>query len=197
MAIPGTRGGQYTADGLTHTERGIPTSSVADHARSSTSAATSSSSFNYGDHWATIEGDGDVAVMTWGSLTGAVREAIAQRPRRRVDGAPDRAAPAVADAAGGDGGGARRACKRLLVVEQSHSAQFHRYLRAHYDLPAHGAGAAPARTAADPPRRNPPRDHGLEITDVDRRICGLPTSRATTSRTPSRSGVRAAATITC
>ncbi len=27
MAIPGTRGGQYTADGLTHTERGIPTSS--------------------------------------------------------------------------------------------------------------------------------------------------------------------------
>src|SRR3974377_2373130 len=31
MAIPGTRGGQYTADGLTHTERGTPTSGEADH----------------------------------------------------------------------------------------------------------------------------------------------------------------------
>jgi 2-oxoglutarate ferredoxin oxidoreductase subunit alpha len=26
--------------------------------------------------------------------------------------------------------------KRILVVEQTHGAQFHRYLRAHYDLPA-------------------------------------------------------------
>jgi 2-oxoglutarate/2-oxoacid ferredoxin oxidoreductase subunit alpha len=25
--------------------------------------------------------------------------------------------------------------KRVLVVEQSHGAQFHRYLRAHYDMP--------------------------------------------------------------
>src|SRR5690606_1398618 len=31
MAIPGTPGAQYTADGLTHTERGTPTSSAADH----------------------------------------------------------------------------------------------------------------------------------------------------------------------
>ena len=26
--------------------------------------------------------------------------------------------------------------KRILVVEQTHGGQFHRYLRAHYDLPA-------------------------------------------------------------
>jgi 2-oxoglutarate ferredoxin oxidoreductase subunit alpha len=26
--------------------------------------------------------------------------------------------------------------RRVLVVEQTHGAQFHRYLRAHYDLPA-------------------------------------------------------------
>jgi 2-oxoglutarate ferredoxin oxidoreductase subunit alpha len=25
--------------------------------------------------------------------------------------------------------------KRILVVEQTHGGQFHRYLRAHYDLP--------------------------------------------------------------
>jgi 2-oxoglutarate ferredoxin oxidoreductase subunit alpha len=26
--------------------------------------------------------------------------------------------------------------KRILVVEQTHGGQFHKYLRAHYDLPA-------------------------------------------------------------
>ena len=26
--------------------------------------------------------------------------------------------------------------RKLLIVEQTHSAQFYRYLRAHYDLPA-------------------------------------------------------------
>jgi 2-oxoglutarate ferredoxin oxidoreductase subunit alpha len=31
---------------------------------------------------------------------------------------------------------ALKGIKRLLVVEQSHSKQFHRYLRAAYDLPA-------------------------------------------------------------
>jgi hypothetical protein len=39
------------------------------------------------------------------------------------------------------------ACARVLVVEQNHGAQFHRYLRAHYDLPGRGAqpSTAPAR----------------------------------------------------
>ncbi len=39
---------------------------------------------------------------------------------------------------------------RVLVVEQSHGAQFHRYLRAHYDLPGsvrafHRPGPLPIR----------------------------------------------------
>ena len=38
MAIPGTRGGQYTADGLTHSERGTPTSGAADHLRATRQA---------------------------------------------------------------------------------------------------------------------------------------------------------------
>jgi 2-oxoglutarate ferredoxin oxidoreductase subunit alpha len=134
MAIPGTRGGQYTADGLTHTERGIPTSRAEDHGTQLDKRRDKLDQFAYGDHWASIEGAGDTAVVTWGSLTGAAREGI---ERARQDGfatklvAPRLLFPARPEqvAAALDG------VKRVLVVEQSHGAQFHRYLRAHYELP--------------------------------------------------------------
>ena len=135
MALPGTPGCQYTADGLTHTERGIPTSSAADHAAQLDKRRDKLASFDYGDHWATIEGAGDVAVVTWGSLTGAAREAIA---RAKTDGfeasllAPRLLSPAQPEHFSSALAGKRRA----LVVEQSHGAQFYRYLRAHYDLPS-------------------------------------------------------------
>jgi len=135
MAIPGTRGGQYTADGLTHSERGTPTSSAADHMAQLDKRRDKLDRFNYGDHWATVEGDGDLAVITWGSLTGAAREGIALAaadgikvrmvaPRLLAPVQPERLAAAL------DG------VKRILVVEQTHGAQFNKFLRAHYDLPA-------------------------------------------------------------
>jgi 2-oxoglutarate ferredoxin oxidoreductase subunit alpha len=131
MAIPGTRGGQYTAEGLTHTERGTPTSSAGDHQAQLDKRRDKLDRFSYGDHWATIEGDGDLAVIVWGSLTGTAREAIGRAgvpatliaPRLLSPAQPDRFAAALAGKT------------RALIVEQSHGAQFHRYLRAHYDLP--------------------------------------------------------------
>ena len=134
MAIPGTRGGQYTADGLTHTERGTPTSGAGDHTKQLDKRRDKLAAFNYGDHWATIEGDGDLTVLTWGSLTGTAREAIA---RARADGiactlfAPRLLAPVQPEKFAA----ALAGKTRVLVVEQSHGAQFYRYLRAHYDLP--------------------------------------------------------------
>jgi 2-oxoglutarate/2-oxoacid ferredoxin oxidoreductase subunit alpha len=134
MALPGTRGGQYTADGLTHTPRGTPTSSVGDHHTQLDKRRNKLEGFDYGDHWATTEGSGELAVITWGSLTGPVREAIALAahdgievklvaPRLLSPPQPARFAAALAG------------MTRVLVVEQSHGGQFHRYLRAHYDLP--------------------------------------------------------------
>lgn len=135
MAIPGTRGGQYTADGLTHTEGGIPTSSAADHLAQLDKRRNKLEQFVYGDHWATIEEEyGDLAIITWGSLTGAVREGIARAaqdggaatliaPRLLSPVQPERLVSAL------------KGKKRILVVEQTHGEQFHRYLRAHYDLP--------------------------------------------------------------
>jgi len=131
MAIPGTHGGQYTADGLTHSERGTPTSGADDHRKQLDKRRDKLETFNYGDHWATLEGDGEMAVLTWGSLTGAAREAIGGdkdvrlvAPRLLAPVQPERLAKAL------DG------VKRILVVEQTHGGQFHKYLRAHYDLPA-------------------------------------------------------------
>jgi 2-oxoglutarate ferredoxin oxidoreductase subunit alpha len=90
--------------------------------------------FNYGDHWARIEGTGDLAVIAWGSVTGAVREAIARAAKDGIEVsliAPRLLYPARPE----QFAAALRGKKRVLVVEQSHGAQFHRYLRAHYDLP--------------------------------------------------------------
>jgi len=74
-------------------------------------------------------------VITWGSLTGTVREAIALAARDGVEAtllAPRLLSPTQPKrfAAALDGK------QRLLIVEQSHGAQFYRYLRAQYDLPA-------------------------------------------------------------
>ena len=135
MAIPGARGGQYTADGLTHTERGTPTSGADDHRAQLDKRRDKLERYNFGDHWATIEGTGDTAIVTWGSLTGAAREAIELAaadgidarlvaPRLLLPAQPEQMAAALAGV------------KRILVVEQTHGAQFNRYLRAFYDLPA-------------------------------------------------------------
>jgi 2-oxoglutarate ferredoxin oxidoreductase subunit alpha len=135
MALPGMPGGQYTADGLTHTETGIPTSGANDHLAQLDKRRDKLDRFNFGDHWASVEGSGDLAIITWGSLTGAAREAAGRAAADGIDVrviAPRLLAPVQPErlAAALDG------IKRVLVVEQTHSGQFLRYLRAHYDLPA-------------------------------------------------------------
>ena len=135
MAIPGTRGGQYTADGLTHSERATPTSGAGDHLAQLDKRRDKLDRFNYGDHWASVEGDGDLAVITWGSLTGAAREAVALAAAEGIKArmvAPRLLAPVQP----AQMAAALKGVKRILVVEQTHGGQFNKFLRAHYDLPA-------------------------------------------------------------
>jgi 2-oxoglutarate/2-oxoacid ferredoxin oxidoreductase subunit alpha len=134
MAIPGMPGGQYTADGLTHNERGTPTSNENDHRVQLDKRRSKLEQFGYGDHWATVEGDGELAVITWGSLTGAAREAVNQL---RASGFAARLiAPRLLLPARPEGlKTALEGVDRVLIVEQTHGGQFYRYLRAHYDLP--------------------------------------------------------------
>jgi 2-oxoglutarate ferredoxin oxidoreductase subunit alpha len=149
MAIPGTPGVVYTADGLEHTEAGIPSSQSRDHAMQLDKRSRKLLQYDYGSAWADIEGEGDAAVITFGSATAAVREAVARASAR---GAKLRLiamrllAPAQPEplAAALDG------VARVLVVEQNHGAQFYRYLRSMYDLPGtpasfHRPGPLPLR----------------------------------------------------
>ncbi|MDS4021039.1 MAG: 2-oxoacid:acceptor oxidoreductase subunit alpha [Candidatus Competibacter sp.] len=152
MALPGTPGGQYTADGLEHNARGTPSSRAADHRVQLDKRRDKLLRYDYGPAWVDVEGEGELAVLTWGSSTGPVREAAT---RARAQGLavkvvalrllfPPQPARLAALLEG---------VRRVLVVEQSHSQQFHGYLRAHYLLPGavrvlNQPGPLPIRPAA-------------------------------------------------
>jgi len=149
MAIPGTPGVVYTADGLEHTEAGIPSSQSRDHRIQLDKRERKLLQYDYGRWWADVEGDGEAAVITFGSATAAVREAVLRAAGQGVKvrliairllapAQPERLTEAL------DG------VTRVLVVEQNHSAQFYRYLRSLYDLPGkpasfHRPGPLPLR----------------------------------------------------
>ena len=134
MALPGQPGLAYTADGLEHNERGLPSSQSSDHLAQMEKRARKLARLDPGERWASVEGEGDVAVVTFGSCTGPVREAFA---RAEADGLRARLvslrllAPAQPERLAK----ALQGVKRVLVVEQNHSGQFLRYLRGEYDLP--------------------------------------------------------------
>ena len=92
--------------------------------------------FDYGEHWAEIEGSGEYTIITWGSTTGAVREAL---HRLRMEGIDDIRLLAIRLLSPAQPQQFRQAMAGVhtaLVIEQSHSGQFYRYLHAHYELPA-------------------------------------------------------------
>ena len=149
MAIPGTPGVVYTADGLEHTETGMPRSQSRDHRVQLDKRERKLLQYDYGCWWADVEGDGTAAVITFGSATAAVREAVLRAAGQGVKvrliamrllapAQPERLSEAL------DG------VTNVLVVEQNHSAQFYRYLRSVYDLPGkpasfHRPGPLPLR----------------------------------------------------
>jgi 2-oxoglutarate ferredoxin oxidoreductase subunit alpha len=134
MAIPGTAGAAYTADGLEHNERGTPSSQSSDHLAQMDKRARKLAQLDPGKAWASVEGEGDTALVTFGSCTGPAREALA---RARAAGAKIRMVSLrlLAPAQPQRLARALEGVKRVLVLEQNHSGQFLRYLRAEYDLP--------------------------------------------------------------
>lgn len=136
MALPGVAGGQYTADGLTHNVKGTPSSQARDHIDQLDKRRRKIENFDYGAYWAEIDGEGDTVILTWGSVSLPVREAVkaarAEGHRIKIVAlrliSPPQPARLAAELAG---------ARRVLIFEQNHSGQFWRYLRAHCDLPAH------------------------------------------------------------
>jgi len=150
MAIPGTPGGQYTATGLEHTPQGYPSSTGEIHAQQLDKRFRKISGFDFGDHWADLEGDGQLAVVTWGSTTGPVREALRRLRREGIDDIRLLAIRLLLPVQPEHFAQAMSGVQRALVIEQSHSGQFDRYLTAHYPMPGdrqafHRAGPLPMR----------------------------------------------------
>jgi 2-oxoglutarate ferredoxin oxidoreductase subunit alpha len=134
MAVPGTPGCIYTAEGLEHDELGLPSSQASDHARQLDKRQRKLECFDFGAYWAEVTGDGRECLVTWGSISGAVLEAAA---RLRASGRATRVvalrllAPLQRRSLLRELEGAQR----VLVIEQSHSGQLFHYLRAQGVLP--------------------------------------------------------------
>jgi len=135
MAIPGDAGNMYVADGLEHNQRGKPSSAAVDHQSQLDKRSRKIKEFDFGEHWADIRGQGATAIMTWGSTSGAVREA-ADRLRRCGEEVKVIALRLLLPASPVKLATELLGVKRVLVVEQSHSQQFYLYLRTHYDIAA-------------------------------------------------------------
>ena len=134
MTVPGVSHGMYTADGLEHDERGIPSSLAVDHLRQLEKRRHKIDAFDYGAHWAEVRGSGELCLISWGSSSSAVLEAA---DRLETEGvslrvialrllAPLRREALVQALVG---------AKQVWVVEQNHSGQLYHYLKAYDVLP--------------------------------------------------------------
>ncbi len=134
MSIPGTSGGMYTADGLEHNQRGTPSSIAGDHHDQMQKRQNKITNYDYGEHWASIQGEGLFAIITWGSSSAVSFEAasrlnelglkvrvIAMRLLMPLN------KEALAKVLKG--------VKVVYVVEQNQSGQFYHYLLAEQVLP--------------------------------------------------------------
>ena len=136
MPLPGTAGGQYTADGLEHSTRATPSGTAADHNAQLDKRARKIEGFDYGQHWADIDGDGELAIVTWGSTTTMVREAIKRLPEEISEKLKLVALRLLLPARPEDMAAALDGVRRIMVIEQNHTGQLYRFLRAWYDLPS-------------------------------------------------------------
>ena len=135
MPLPGTPGGQYTADGLEHSSGAKPSGTVADHYAQLDKRAGKIADFDYGQHWADIDGEGELAILTWGSTTSVVREALQRLPDKVTCKLKLIALRLLLPVRQQDMAAALDGVSRLIVIEQNHTGQLYRFLRAWYDLP--------------------------------------------------------------
>jgi 2-oxoglutarate ferredoxin oxidoreductase subunit alpha len=136
MPLPGTAGGQYTADGLEHSAAAKPSGIASDHSAQLDKRARKIADFDYGQHWADIEGAGELAILTWGSTASVVREALQRLPDKVTGRLKLITLRLLLPVRQEDMAAALDGVNRLLVIEQNHTGQLYRFLRAWYDLPA-------------------------------------------------------------
>lgn len=152
IAAPGDAGQRFTADGLEHNEAGTPSARDDDHQRQLHKRQHKLTAYHYGDAWARVQGEGELALVCFGSASAAQEEAADLLAEQGITArtvalrllAPlqiERLAVALAGSSS------------VWVVEQNHGAQLYHYLRGQMDfaMPVHSyarAGPVPLSGAA-------------------------------------------------
>ncbi len=143
MGIPGEPELLYTADGLEHTPSGLPSSMAIDHQQQLEKRAHKLNQFDYGGLWAEVESaeesEGEnkdqtkVLIITWGSSFSVCQQAVKELNKTGISTellGLRLLMPLNIDKI-------REMCqeKTVLVVEQSYSGQFYRYLLSDKAIP--------------------------------------------------------------
>lgn len=136
MSVPGMAGGIYQTNGLEHDERGRPSAMYGTHERMNAKRYRRLDQIakRYPLFRRLGGTKAEVGILCWGSSAGPVQEAIERLDAEGIAVAafipkllmplPVQQVQTFIDS-----------CQQLLVVELSHSAQFHQYLRTQVDLP--------------------------------------------------------------
>ncbi len=132
MALPGQAGGEYTADGLEHTENAIPSPRVQDHSKQLDKRLRKLRNHQYGDQWCATkpacEGSAGCLLLCWGSLYESACEAqqLLQERGHSVDVMGVRLlSPLPLEELNKQ----LKQYSSVVVVEQNHQGQFFHYLR--------------------------------------------------------------------
>ena len=130
MPRPGTPAMEWVAEGLTHNEAGLPASGASIHVAQIRKRARKIGNFDPGEYWGESWGEGDVAILAFGSTVGPARVAA---ERLAAAGQPIRVIglrllsplplKSISSALNG--------VRRVVVIEQNQSGQLYHHLVGH------------------------------------------------------------------
>ena len=141
MPLPGTPDYEWVAEGLTHNEVGLPASGAGPHAAQINKRAKKIARFDPGDLWGKSWGEGDTAVLAFGSTIGPARAAArrlaaAGHPVRIIGLRVLSPLPLKQLARALEG------VRRIIVIEQNHGAQLYHHLIGQKAIPASAESVA-------------------------------------------------------
>jgi 2-oxoglutarate ferredoxin oxidoreductase subunit alpha len=136
ISQPGMAGGNYLASGIEHNEEGAPTAAGAIHARMNEKRIRKLAPLKARRDLFDVYGPADapIGLVSWGSVSGVVREALAEAARRGITAkliVPRLMYPVASQIYQEFFASVRVG----MVIEQSHQGQLYRLLRMFVDLP--------------------------------------------------------------
>ena len=134
MPLPGTPHGQWVGEGLTHNEIGIPVGGASAHAAQLDKRARKFAQFDPEKLWGDVWGEGEVAILTFGSGIGPAQE-TARRLKAAGQGTRVVSLRVLSPLPTAAIARALEGATRIVVMEQNHSAQLYRHLLAHKAIP--------------------------------------------------------------